>query len=203
MSNSVSRVPYQEAARSLLRDSVLDSMRELLGERDWNKITLSDISKRAGVSRQTLYNEFNSRLGLTQAYALRLADQFVDHVEGAIRSNEGNVRAAIAEGLQGFFMDSASEPLILSLLSGDVKPDLLRLITLDAGPLIVHARTRLADTFQNSWIDTSRANGERLATALVRLALSYIGIPPESFVDVAADLAALFGPYVDEVSAAG
>ena len=38
----VERIPYAEASRVLLRDSVLDAMRDLLLTRDWSAITLSD-----------------------------------------------------------------------------------------------------------------------------------------------------------------
>ncbi|WP_156747021.1 TetR/AcrR family transcriptional regulator, partial [Mycobacterium sp. E2733] len=62
----VKRMPYPEASRVLLRDSVLDAMRELLGSRDWSAITLSDVARAAGISRQTIYNEFGSRQGLAQ-----------------------------------------------------------------------------------------------------------------------------------------
>ncbi len=56
-----------------MRDSVLDAMRDLLLTRDWSAITLSDVARAAGISRQTIYNEFGSRQGLAQGYALRLA----------------------------------------------------------------------------------------------------------------------------------
>ena len=72
------RIPYAEASRVLLRDSILDGMRELLLTRDWSSITLSDVASAAGISRQTIYNEFGSRQGLAQGYALRLADRLVD-----------------------------------------------------------------------------------------------------------------------------
>lgn len=57
----VKRIPYAEASRALLRDSVLDAMRDLLLTRDWSAITLSDVARAAGISRQTIYNEFGSR----------------------------------------------------------------------------------------------------------------------------------------------
>src|SRR5690606_30639590 len=81
-------VPYPEASRVLLRNSVLDAMRELLRERDWGKITVADVAGQAGISRQTLYNEFTSRTGLLQAYAVRLADELVEHVRKAVWANE-------------------------------------------------------------------------------------------------------------------
>ncbi len=116
------RVPYAEASRALLRDSVLDAMRELLLSRDWSAITLADVARAAGISRQTIYNEFGSRQGLAQGYALRLADRLVDAVEDAIYSNVGDVYAAFLQGFRSFFTESAADPLVISLLSGWPNP---------------------------------------------------------------------------------
>lgn len=178
MPRNGTRIPYQEAARELLRTSVLDAMRELLTERDWSKITLGDVAARAGVSRQTLYNEFGSRNGLAQAYALRLADDLVDHVDAAITGNVGDARAAFREGMADFFLDAAADPLVRSLLAGEVKLDLLRLITLDAGPLLDHATERLSLAFQRSWVAATDTESDVIAHALVRIALSYIPTRP-------------------------
>src|SRR5271154_6763046 len=123
------RVPYAEASRALLRDSVLDAMRELLGSRDWSAITLADVARAAGISRQTIYNEFGSRQGLAQGYAMRLADHLVDEGDYAIRQNEGDMYSAFRQGFRAFFAQSASDPLVISLLTGEAKPDLLQLIT--------------------------------------------------------------------------
>ena len=197
MDRTPASVPYPEASRMLLRNSVLDSMRDLLVERDWSKITLSDVAKRAGISRQTLYKEFGSRGALAQAYALRLVDDFVDHVDKAVWANVGDVRAALSDAFDAFFVDSAADPLIQSLLSGDAKPDLLRLITLDSAPLVTRASERLEETFRRSWVDAPPAESGILARAVVRLAMSFISIPPTSEGDVARELAALLGPFVE------
>src|SRR6202051_886264 len=93
------RVPYAEASRALLRDSVLDAMRELLGSRDWSAITLADVARAAGISRQTIYNEFGSRQGLAQGYALRLADRLVDAIHAALDANVGNIYDSFLQGL--------------------------------------------------------------------------------------------------------
>ena len=130
------RIPYAEASRVLLRDSILDGMRDLLLTRDWSSITLSDVARAAGISRQTIYNEFGSRQGLAQGYAMRLADRLVDAVEDAINGNVGDIYAAFLEGFRDFFTESAADPLVISLLTGGTKPDLLQLITTDSGPII-------------------------------------------------------------------
>ena len=105
------RIPYAEASRVLLRDSILDGMRELLLTRDWSAITLSDVARAAGISRQTIYNEFGSRQGLAQGYALRLADRLVDAVDGAIQGNVGDIYAAFQEGFRAFFTESVHPQL--------------------------------------------------------------------------------------------
>jgi AcrR family transcriptional regulator len=181
----------------LLRDSILDGMRELLLSRDWAAITLTDVARAAGISRQTIYNEFGSRQGLAQAYALRLADRLVDQIEDAIVNNVGDVYAAFLQGFRDFFTESAADPLVISLLTGDIKPDLLQLITTDSGPIITRCSERLTSTFIHSWVKCSQEDAGILARAIVRLAMSYISMPPEADHDVAADLARLFAPAAE------
>jgi AcrR family transcriptional regulator len=181
----------------LLRDSILDGMRELLLTRDWSSITLTDVAKAAGISRQTIYNEFGSRQGLAEGYALRLADRLVDAVDLAIERNVGQIYTAFDEGFQAFFADSASDPLVISLLTGVAKPDLLQLITTDSAPIISRASTRLTDTFMHSWVKASAEDSGVLARAIVRLAMSYVSMPPEADHDVARDLARLMTPFAE------
>ena len=194
---SAQRIPYAEASRVLLRDSILDGMREMLLSRDWSSITLSDVARAAGISRQTIYNEFGSRQGLAQGYALRLADRLVDQIEDAIVGNVGDVYAAFLQGFRDFFAESAADPLVISLLTGGTKPDLLQLITTDSGPIITRASQRLTETFMNSWVRASEEDAGVLARAIVRLAMSYVSMPPEADHDVARDLARLMSPFAE------
>ncbi|HVQ48588.1 MAG TPA: TetR family transcriptional regulator [Mycobacterium sp.] len=194
---SAQRIPYAEASRVLLRDSILDGMREMLVSRDWSSITLSDVAKAAGISRQTIYNEFGSRQGLAQGYALRLADRLVDQIEDAIGGNTGDIYAAFLQGFRDFFAESAADPLVISLLTGTTKPDLLQLITTDSAPIITRCSERLTETFMHSWVRTSEEDAGVLARAIVRLAMSYVSMPPEANHDVARDLARLMTPFAE------
>ncbi len=193
----VKRVPFAEASRALLRDSVLDAMRELLLSRDWSAITLADVAGAAGISRQTIYNEFGSRQGLAQGYAMRLADRLASLVDSAIYSNVGDIYTAFLEGFRAFFTESAADPLVISLLTGVAKPDLLQLITTDSGEIITHCSQRLTASFMDSWVKASEADAGILARAIVRLAMSYVSMPPEADHDVAADLARLMTPAAE------
>ena len=196
------RIPYPEASRALLRETVLDAMREELLAQDWSAVTLSDVARTAGVSRQTIYNEFGSRQGLAQAYAMRLADRLVGAVSGAVETNVGDVYAAFLEGFRAFFSESAADPLVISLLSGEAKPDLLQLITTDSGPIITHCSARLTESFISSWVGTTEEDAGVLARAIVRLAMSYVSMPPEADHDVAADLARLMTPFAERYGVA-
>jgi AcrR family transcriptional regulator len=187
----------------LLRDLILDGMRELLLTRDWSAITLSDVARAAGISRQTIYNEFGSRQGLAQGYALRLADRLVDAVGDAIVANVGDIYAAFLGGFRAFFAESAADPLVISLLTGGAKPDLLQLITTDSGPIITRSSERLTDTFMHSWVRCSQDDAGILARAVVRLAMSYISMPPDADHDVAADLARLLTPAAERYGVIG
>jgi AcrR family transcriptional regulator len=191
------RVPYAEASRALLRDSILDGMRALLLTRDWSSITLSDVASAAGISRQTIYNEFGSRQGLAQGYALRLADRLVDAVDDAIQGNIGDIYAAFLEGFRSFFTESAADPLVISLLTGTTKPDLLQLITTDSAPIITRCSDRLTSTLMDSWVRASEEDAGVLARAIVRLCMSYVSMPPEADHDVARDLARLMAPFAE------
>lgn len=199
------RITYAEASRVLLRDSILDGMRDLLVARDWSSTTLSDVAKAAGVSRQTIYNEFGSRQGLAQGYALRLADRLVDQIDNAIGGNVGDVYAAFLQGFRDFFAESAADPLVISLLTGTSKPDLLQLITTDSAPIISRSSQRLTNSFVTSWVRCSEEDAGVLARAIVRLAMSYISMPPEADLgappahggDVARDLARLMTPFAE------
>jgi AcrR family transcriptional regulator len=193
----VQRLPYAEASRGLLRDSVLDAMRELLLIRDWSAVTLSDVARAAGISRQTIYNEFGSRQGLAQGYALRLADRLVDAVHAALNANVGNMNEAFLQGFRSFFAESAADPLVISLLTGVAKPDLLQIITTDSAPIITRASERLTWALTHSWIATSEGDAGVLARAIVRVALSYVSMPPEADHDVARDLALLLTPFAE------
>ncbi len=193
----VKRIPYAEASRVLLRDSVLDAMRDLLLTRDWSAITLSDVARAAGISRQTIYNEFGSRQGLAQGYALRLTDRLVDIVHAALDANVGNIYESFLQGFRSFFAEMAADPLVISLLTGVAKPDLLQIITTDSAPIITRASERLTTAFTQTWVATSDEDAGVLARAIVRVALSYVSMPPEADHDVPMDLARLMTPFAE------
>ncbi len=143
--------------------SILDGMRDMLVTRDWSSITLSDVARAAGISRQTIYNEFGSRQGLPR-------DTRCDWPTGSSTPSPRPSTATSAtstqvflEGFRAFFVESASDPLVISLLTGGAKPDLLQIITTDSAPIISRCSQRLTSVpCSASWVQRQR-RGRRCA----------------------------------------
>ncbi|MFJ9864676.1 TetR/AcrR family transcriptional regulator [Streptomyces sp. NPDC101165] len=66
------------------RESLLDAAYTALGRRPWSAVRMVDVAAAAGVSRQTLYNEFGSKEGLARALVRREADGYLAGVERAL-----------------------------------------------------------------------------------------------------------------------
>lgn len=59
------------------RESLLDAAYTALARRAWSAVRMVDVAAVAGVSRQTLYNEFGSKEGLARALVRREADAYL------------------------------------------------------------------------------------------------------------------------------
>lgn len=185
--------------RSPLRRTVFDAMHQLLGSRDWSSVTMSEVAKAAGLSRQTLYSTFGNRQGLAQAYALQLSETFAGEIRDSIERHPGDIDLALREGINGFLRGSAEDPLIRALLTGEIKPDLLRLITTEAGPLIERATAVLTPALSRSWMGIEERQARLAASIIARIGISFISLPPDDPDQLASGLTEVVGPYLREV----
>lgn len=71
------------------RESLLDAAYTALARRPWSAVRMVDVAAAAGVSRQTLYNEFGSKEGLARALVRREADGYLAGVERALAGGSG------------------------------------------------------------------------------------------------------------------
>ncbi|OLR89870.1 TetR/AcrR family transcriptional regulator [Actinokineospora bangkokensis] len=191
------RVPYAEAAKALLRDTLFDAAGELLRHRGWSDLTMADVAAAAGVSRQTLYKEFGSRPAFAQEYVQREVDRFLRAVEDAVRDNAADPKAAVAAALEVFLTAAKEQPLVRAIVAGDGGDGLISLVTDQAGPVLSEATTRLAVCLRRTWPDLPDADLRIVAENLVRLAVSHAASPSPDPAVSARSVANLFGPYID------
>ncbi len=196
MSNG--RTPYQEAARELLRQTVFDAAREQLASQPWSEITMADIATGAGVSRQTLYNEFGNRNEFGFAFVIHEAERFMDGVEKAVLEHADDPRAAVLAALEHFLRTAGEDPLISILLSDDGTGGMLPFVTTQGLPVVQWATGRLTTVIEEGWPEAPEADVRLLAEALVRLSISYVTTPGESAEEAASAASQLLGPFIDK-----
>ncbi|MFJ3717396.1 TetR/AcrR family transcriptional regulator [Streptomyces sp. NPDC090057] len=99
------------------RESLLDAAVTALARRPWSAVRMVDVAAAAGVSRQTLYNEFGSKEGLARALVRRAADGYLAGVERALAAHTDprDRLAATAEWTAAAARDSA---LVRAMLTG-------------------------------------------------------------------------------------
>jgi AcrR family transcriptional regulator len=197
--SSRQRTPYPVAARQLLRNMLLDAAYAELHERRWNEITMADIAQSAGVSRQTLYNEFGSRDDFAQVLVMRETDRFLDAVEQAVRAHLDEPAAALAAAFDVFLAAAAENPLVRTIVGGDGAEQLLALFTTQGKPLVDRAVERVTAVLLYGWPLVSRADAELLSECLVRLAISYAALPKGPASMTASSVATLLGPYIERL----
>lgn len=194
-----SRMQYPEAARNLLRETLFDAASELIAKSSWAQVRMADVAKAAGVSRQTMYNEFGSRQGFAQAFVLHEAEMFLTGVQEAIAAHADDPRAALAAALRVFLKSAAEEPLVVSIASGEAGDGLLPLVTNQAGPVLGFATEQLSTFLAQTWPQVPEYAVRLVAENMVRLGISHAASATAAAETTAAGLAELFGPYLEQV----
>ncbi len=192
-----SLTPYPEAARTLLRDTFFGAARDELERRSWAQITMSDVARTAGVSRQTLYKEFGSRDEFAQAFVIHEGERFLDDVETSVRRHLEDPRAAIGAALETFLRTAGEDPLVGILLRDDGTGGMLPFVTTQGMPVVIWATARLFETIREGWPEAPPKKAQLLAETLVRLAISYITTPSAEPEETARRAGELLGPFID------
>ncbi len=190
---------YRGAVRQLLRDRLLDAGRAQLSDRAWSEVTMAEIATVAGVSRQTLYNEFGSRDEFGQALVIREGSRFLDAVEEAIDEHTGDPRAALTAALERFLTIADDDPFVRLMLADDGTAGLLPLVTTQSRPVIDWASRRLVEAVEAHWPGVPPGDLDDLADMLVRLAISHVAAPREPPAQTAASITRLLAPAIERM----
>ncbi|MFI0982961.1 TetR/AcrR family transcriptional regulator [Streptomyces sp. NPDC021093] len=100
------------------REALLDAACAALAARPWSAVRMVDVAAAAGVSRQTLYNEFGSKDGLARALVRREADRFLAGVDRVLGDRTGSDSDRLA-GVAEWIVRAAQEnQLVRALVTG-------------------------------------------------------------------------------------
>ncbi|HEY1516898.1 MAG TPA: TetR family transcriptional regulator [Solirubrobacteraceae bacterium] len=190
---------YRGAVRQLLRDRLLDAGRDQLRDRAWAQVTMGEIATAAGVSRQTLYNEFGTRDEFGQALVIRESSRLLDAVEKTIAEHPDDPLAALTAGLERFLTIATTDPFVRLLLGDDGTGGLLPLVTTQSGPVLDWASERVAATIRVQWPQAASVDLDSLADTLVRLAISHVTAPRDAPDRTAAAITRLLAPSIERM----
>ncbi len=189
-------VPYPDAARGLLRDTIIAAVDELARSRGWSATTMSQVAEVAGVSRQTVYNEFGSRQALVEAYVTREVENLVAEVESAVREHADDPSAALLAAFGLFLRLASDEPIVRIIVADAESSHLMRLLT-NLGTSV--ADDRIARLITDVWPQVGSEDAELLADSLVRLAISHAVAPATDPETTSRNVTRLVGPLIREI----
>ena len=171
--------PYRDAVRGLLRDRLLDAAAAVFAEDGWRRLTMAKVAEHAGVSRQTVYNEFGNKQQLAEQLVHRELDQFLDGVQRAF-STEATISDAVRAAVLTALEMATKDDLLVAVLegghSGDT--DLLPFI-FQSRDLIDRATDFVYALFREHHPELLEIS-DRTAIAmeaLVRLVISHVSLP--------------------------
>ena len=187
----MSTPPFRDAVRTMLRDRLLDAAEAAFRDEGWRRLTMAKIADRAGVSRQTVYNEFGTKQQMAEQLIMRELELFLAIVSDRFAAEDEFV-PAVRSAVEGALTTARRNPLLRSVLESEQNGDaeLLPFIV-QSQWLVDRATTFLVDLVAGRFSDLP-VPADKLDVALesvVRLVLSHITRPSRSPEETAEDLA--------------
>lgn len=186
--------PVSPTSGATLRERIVSAAMDLMVADGYRRLRMRDVAEAAGVSRQTVYNEFGDKWGLAQAVVMHDTELFLDDVDAALAAHD-DLTAAVTEAVYYSLTSAASQPLRKAVLTGDGR-ELLPLLTTEAEPQLFAARTRLVDHVRRHWPGLPHDEVATVVDFAVRLTMSHMMLPSDPPDVVAARIAAMVTRYL-------
>jgi AcrR family transcriptional regulator len=169
---------------------ILDGALTVMSRHGLSRLSLEDVARAAGVSRQTVYRYAGNRDGLITATILREEQVLLDRMRAAA-SVHHELRPALQASIAAALRAAREHPLLDRLLATEPEA-LLPFLTDGSGPVLSAAQTVVVELFGHYFPELDPHQQLRAADAATRLIVSYAISPSDAPTDdLAATLAAL------------
>ena len=171
-------------------DRILDAAAELFATLGVRRTGMDDIAERSGLGRTTVYRRFDGRQQIVEAVLAREIHRFFGSILRSTAHIERFEDVVIESFLTGLRATEAS--LLATLVRAE--PELLQLLTIDAGPVVAAAREFLVSAYRATHTEGVTASDGDLqqvamfAEVLVRLAISLV-LTPQTIIPLDDDAA--------------
>jgi AcrR family transcriptional regulator len=186
---------FTERTKASLRETLLDAAADLLPDRGHAGLRMADVAAKAGVSRQTVYNEFGNKAALTQAVALRTAAEFLDGIRRRFETADG-LLAGIHHAVVYTIEHARENRLVAAALGTEAAEDLLPLLTTRGEPILTAAADLAAEQYRELEPGLSAEAAALLAETAVRLSLSHLVLSTHSATEAADAVTAVLEPAI-------
>ncbi|AUG80912.1 TetR family transcriptional regulator [Kitasatospora sp. MMS16-BH015] len=166
----------REREHSPLRTRLLDTAAELIVDRGFRRLHLTEVATRAGVSRQTVYNEFGSKEGLGQELFGRELHRIAVGTLAELEANRGRLRAATEAGVGYILHEAAVNPLLRAVLTADRDGEngLLAYLTTRSGAAFDTFSSLLVSYTEEVWPEVDDLSRSLAVESVVRLTASHL-----------------------------
>jgi AcrR family transcriptional regulator len=189
-------VSYVRTAKARMRETILDAAYDLVVAHGWGAARMTDIAARVGLSRQTLYNEFGTKDGLAREVVLREIGRFLDGITRVLDEFDDKTERGVEESVLFTLHEAADNPLLKAVLTASIDDDLLPLLTTRSEPVLVTARSALAERLRQDWPTLPDDDVVMVTDSIVRLTVSHLVQPLDPPDVVARRLARLVHTYL-------
>lgn len=155
---------------------ILDATLATMADHGVARLSLEDVARRAGLSRQTVYRYFPSKGELVEATVLREEQVFIANMVSAA-GRQRDLEAALRAAIDAAMRTGQAHALLNRLLATEPE-SLVALVTTDRGPVLSAARQAFEEIL-GGWLPrVAKARLTMAADAVARLLVSYVVNPP-------------------------
>lgn len=173
---------------------VLSVAAELTLEAGWAGLTMGKLADRAGVSRQTVYNEVGSKAQLAEEMVMVELAKFLAVVDRAFDQCPHDLVAAIRAACRGVLELAHGNALLQAVVSATygAETELLPLLTTPNDALVLTATDAVRRRVATYQVDIDDRHLDASIDMVVRLVLSHVVHPVGEPQDTADDIAWIY-----------
>lgn len=173
-----------------IRDQLLAAALETATVHGVSRLSMGDVARTAGLSRQTLYRHFPNKDALVAAVVAAETTTLIAAVIEAGQAHQ-DPRDALEAGFLAALVATREHPLLDRLIRTEPET-LLPLLTSDAGPVMTQVRSVVELVISSRLGELEPLELRRLADIVTRLLISYAVAAPDDPPETVASFVATF-----------
>jgi AcrR family transcriptional regulator len=193
-----------EVLSSPVRERILAAGYDLAGELGWRRVRMSAVAARAGVSRQTVYDQFSTKENLARGILAVEVDRVVGIAVDTLEAHpDGDPRTAIEAAIAAVLEEGDRNALLKVVLDNgpDGDPELLRLLTSDAAPVYAAVWQGIAPWGLRNFGALGLADVAAVVDVIGRVVVSHLVRPGPRELPVARTVAGMVVSHVEALAA--